>query len=146
MVWFKLVFPTEMVSLENFNWWWERNLPQLFHVVLKVSTSSQTALDAPYPPPCHHFSQFVLSHHLAPSVCVVSSPPLFYPRRYLLIICCWKNMLPSHLWTMSVVSTQKSPKQKGEAWRKTGWGKGGQKPRHLVTISWFLSLLNNRDH
>lgn len=79
MAWFKLFFPNEMVSLENFNWWWwERNLPPLFHVVLKVSTSSQTALNVPYPSLCHHFSQFVLSRHLAPSVCVVSSPPLFF--------------------------------------------------------------------
>lgn len=76
------------------------NLPQLFHVVLKVSTSSKTAL---YTPP------------LAPSVCVVSSSPVFYPltvRPHHLLL---KEYAAISFVNNTCHQSPKDPKQEGEA-------------------------------
>ena len=129
--WHIEVFLTKTVSLEEFNWRCSENLPWLFHVLL-----SQLS-----PPHLLFLSLFILpliffplSRRIFPptvcSICVSlplsSSFPSYLllssgPWQHLLITSCWMNMLPAHLRTISVVSTQKSTQSSSTPLQKVFW-------------------------
>lgn len=103
-------------------------MPWLFHVFLKVSTSSSQTLStaSPLPFSLPHFF-LTLSSNLS-LLCLLSpsrSPSLIPPSllssgpwQCLLITSCWMNMLPAHLRTISVVSIQKSTQSSPTPLRK----------------------------
>lgn len=126
-------FLTKTVSLEEFNWRCSENLPWLFHVLLSQLSPPHLLFLSPFLLPLIFFlflaasSLLCLPHMcVAPSLILPPSLPSYLllssgPWQHLLITSCWMNMLPAHLRTISVVSTQKSTQSSSTPLQKVFW-------------------------